>query len=159
MREVAMTIRRILVPTDFSADADAAFDYAVALARTFGASVHLVHVVEDPLAAGMWSSEIYTTEIAGLQVNLVRDAEARLNRAVPETAVSVSTEVRTGNAAREILAAARESKTDLIVMGTRGRTGFAHIVMGSVAERVVRLALCPVLTLKAATVRSAADAA
>jgi nucleotide-binding universal stress UspA family protein len=107
----------------------------------------------------MWTSEIYTTEIAGLQVNLVRDAEARLNRAVPETAVSVSTEVRTGNAAREILAAARESKTDLIVMGTRGRTGFAHIVMGSVAERVVRLALCPVLTLKAATVRSAADAA
>jgi nucleotide-binding universal stress UspA family protein len=78
---------------------------------------------------------------------------------VPDHATKVSTEVRTGNAAKEILEAARETNADLMVMGTRGRTGIAHIVMGSVAERVVRLAPCPVLTLKAATVRSAADAA
>ena len=121
--------------------------------------MHLLHVVEDPLAAGMWSSEIYTAEIAGLQVNLVRDAEDRLRRSVPENAGAVSTEVRTGNAARAILEAARERNADLMVMGTRGRTGIAHVVMGSVAERVVRLAPCPVLTLKAATVPGAADAA
>ena len=154
-----MTITRILVPTDFSADANAAFDYALELARKFDASVHVLHVVEDPLAAGMWSSEIYTADIAGLQVNLVRDAEDRLKRSVPENAGSISTEVRTGNAAKAILEAARDRNADLMVMGTRGRTGIAHIVMGSVAERVVRLAPCPVLTLKAATVRSAADAA
>jgi universal stress protein A len=158
-REVAMTITRILVPTDFSADADAAFDYALGLAGKFDAAVHLLHVVEDPLAAGMWSSEIYTAEIAGLQVNLVRDAEARLKRSVPESGAQVSTEVRTGNAAKEILEAARATNADLMVMGTRGRTGIAHIVMGSVAERVVRLASCPVLTLKANTLRKAADAA
>ena len=154
-----MAISRILVATDFSADADAAFDYALGLARKFDASVHLLHVVEDPLAAGVWSSEVYTAEIAGLQLNLVRDAESRLRRSVPDTVTAVSIEVRTGNAAREILKAAQESKADLLVMGTRGRTGIAHIVMGSVAERVVRLATCPVLTLKAGTVRSAADAA
>ena len=144
-----MTITRILVPTDFSADANAAFDYALALARKFDAPVHLVHVVEDPLAAGVWSSEIYTAEIAGLQVNLVRDAEQRLRRSVPDTAGTVSTEVRTGNAAKQIVDAARETHADLIVMGTRGRTGVAHVIMGSVAERVVRLAPCPVLTLRA----------
>jgi nucleotide-binding universal stress UspA family protein len=144
-----MTITRILVPTDFSADANAAFDYARILARKFDAPVHLLHVVEDPLAAGMWSSEVYTAEIATLQVNLVRDAEERLRRSVPADAGTISTEVRTGNAAKQIVEAAREHKADLIVMGTRGRTGVAHVIMGSVAERVVRLAPCPVLTLRA----------
>ena len=144
-----MTITRILVPTDFSADADAAFKYAQGLARKFDAHVHLLHVVEDPLAAGVWSSEIYTAEIAGLQVNLVRDAEERLRRSVPDDAGAVSTEVRTGHTARQILETARDTHADLIVMGTRGRTGVAHVIMGSVAERVVRLAPCPVLTLRA----------
>jgi nucleotide-binding universal stress UspA family protein len=144
-----MTITRILVPTDFSADADAAFRYALVLARKFDAPVHLLHVVEDPLAAGVWSSEIYTAEIAGLQVNLVRDAEQRLRGSVPVDAGTVSTEVRTGNAAKQIIETARATNADLIVMGTRGRTGVAHVIMGSVAERVVRLAPCPVLTLRA----------
>ena len=65
-----MDIKRILVPTDFSKDAEVALAYAVALARPFNASLHVLHVVENPLAAGMWSSEIYTAEIAGLQINL-----------------------------------------------------------------------------------------
>jgi nucleotide-binding universal stress UspA family protein len=144
-----VTITRILVPTDFSVDANAALTYALELARKFDAPVHLLHVVEDPLAAGMWSSEIYTAEIAGLQVNLKRDAEERLRRSVPDDAGTVSTEVRTGSAATQIIQAARETNADLIVMGTRGRTGVAHVIMGSVAERVVRLAPCPVLTLRA----------
>ena len=144
-----MTISRILVPTDFSADADAAFKYALGLARKFDAHVHLLHVVEDPLAAGVWSSEVYTAEIAGLQVNLVRDAEQRLRGSVPDDAGTVSTEVRTGPAAKQIIETAGNTQADLIVMGTRGRTGVAHVIMGSVAERVVRLAPCPVLTLRA----------
>jgi nucleotide-binding universal stress UspA family protein len=154
-----MTITRILVPTDFSADADAAFKYAQGLARKFDAHVHLLHVVEDPLAAGVWSSEVYTAEIAGLQVNLVRDAEERLRRSVPDDAGAVSTEVRTGHAARQIIETARDTHADLIVMGTRGRTGVAHVIMGSVAERVVRLAPCPVLTLRAEALEPAARVA
>ena len=153
-----MTITRILVPIDFSRDADAACSYASALAAAFDASLHLLHVVEDPLAAGVWSSEIYTSEIAGLQINLVRDAEQRLRGYASGKAGEITTEVRTGNVARVVLEFAKEKAIDLIVMGTHGRTGLAHAVMGSVAERVVRLAPCPVLTLRAETV-TAADAA
>ena len=144
-----MQITRILVPTDFSVHADAAMRYALELARRFNATVHLLNVVEDPLAAGVWSSEIYTAEIAGLQINLVRDAEKRLCASVPQNAGTVTCEVRRGPAAKQILEAARECGSDLIVMGTRGRTGVAHVLMGSVAEKVVRLASCPVLTLHA----------
>jgi nucleotide-binding universal stress UspA family protein len=146
-----MTLARILVPTDFSPDAEAALAYALELAQRFNASVHLLHVVENPLSAGVWSSEIYTAEIAGLQVNLVRDAEDRLRRTIPLIAgepAGITHEVRTGNAADQILEVARARLIDLIVMGTRGRKGIAHFVMGSVAERVVRTAPCPVLTLR-----------
>jgi nucleotide-binding universal stress UspA family protein len=145
-----MTITRILVPTDFTGDAEAAFRYAVDLAKPFGAIVELLHVVEDPLAAGMWSAEIYTGEIAARQINLVKDAEARLRGIIEDTKtpVRLAGEVRTGPAAATILEAARERHSDLIVMGTKGRTGFAHLLIGSVAERVVRLAPCPVLTVR-----------
>jgi universal stress protein A len=144
-----MTITRILVPTDFSVHADVAMRYALELAERFNAQVHLLNIVEEPLAAGAWSSEIYTAEIAGLQLNLVRDAEKRLRALLPENAATVTCEVRRGPAARQILEAARERGSDLIVMGTRGLTGVAHVLMGSVAEKVVRLAPCPVLTLHA----------
>jgi len=153
-----MTITRILVPTDFSHDAGAALTYALGLAQPFGAAVALLHVVEDPLAAGVWSSEVYTAEIAGLQINLVRDAEQRLKEYAAERGGPITTEVRTGPAARVILDFAREQAFDLIVMGTHGRTGLAHVVMGSVAERVVRLAPCPVLTLRAETLTAASAA-
>lgn len=154
-----MIISRILVPTDFSVDADAAFRYALELARTFQAEIHLLYVVDNPLSAGMWSSEIYAAEIAGLQVNLVRDAEERLKQLVPAGVERVSTEVRTGSPTAQILDTACDRGSDLIVMGTHGRTGIAHVVMGSVAERVLRQAPCPVLALRAATVAAVAKVA
>lgn len=154
-----MVITRILVPTDFSPHAEAAYRYALELALGFQATVHVMTVVEDPIASGMWSSELYTAEIAGLQMNLARDAEQRLKASVPAAGASVTTEVRTGNTARQILEVAKEQHADLIVMGTHGRTGIAHVVMGSVAERVVRLAPCPVLTLRAGTDQAAAAVA
>ena len=144
-----MRISRILVPMDFSVHADAAFAYALDLARALSAAVHLLHVVEDPLAAGVWSADMYTAEIAGLQINLVRDAEDRLGGLVAPHTGTVTSEVRRGRAAKQILDAATEWRADLIVMGTHGRTGIAHAVMGSIAEKVVRLAPCPVLTLHA----------
>ena len=146
-----MILKQILVPTDFSPHAEAALHYAIELVKQFGASVKLLHVVEDPLAAGMWSREIYTAEIAELQINLVKSAEERLRQiaAAPAAGVRLLTEVRTGPAARAILDAAKAMAADLIVMGTAGRTGLAHVVMGSVAQRVVRAAPCPVLILRA----------
>ena len=145
-----MNLKQILVPTDFSPHADAALRFAIELAKPYAAAVTLLHVIEDPLAAGMWSSEIYTAEIAGLQVNLVKDAEAQLRRLAETSAgARIVTEVRTGRTAPTILEVAQSTGADLIVMGTAGRTGLAHLVMGSVAERVVRAAPCPVLTIRA----------
>jgi nucleotide-binding universal stress UspA family protein len=157
MEASVMRIHRILVPIDFSRHADFAMQYALELAGRFDAAVHLLNVVEDPLAAGMWSSEIYTAQIAELQINLVRDAETRLRGCIPPGAGNVTTEVRRGPAAKQILEAASEWGADLIVMGTRGRTGISHVLMGSVAEKVVRLAGCPVLTLHASGPSEAAD--
>ena len=88
----------------------------------------------------------------------MRDAEQRLQQYGAEQGGPITTEVRTGPAARMILEFATEKGIDLIVMGTHGRTGLAHIVMGSVAERVVRMAPCPVLTLRANTVAAASAA-
>ena len=75
-----MTLENILVATDFSLDADAAVSYGLALAKKLRARVYLLHVVDNPLAAGVWSSEVYSAEIAGLQINLVRDAERQLQQ-------------------------------------------------------------------------------
>ena len=146
-----MKFTRILVATDFSLDADAGLAYALALAKSIPASVHVLHVVENPLAAGVWSSDLYTSEIAGLQINLVRDAEKRLRagiRSLDRPGVPITTEVRTGRAGPTIVECARDRESDLVVIGTHGRTGLAHLVMGSVAEHVVRHAPCPVLVIR-----------
>jgi universal stress protein A len=149
--EAVMTFTRILVATDFSLDSDSAIAYALALAKTIPASVHVVHVVDNPLAAGVWSSEVYTTELAGLQINLVRDAEKQLRsgiRAIDHHGVKITTEVRTGRPAPTIVQCARDRASDLVIIGSHGRTGVARVVMGSVAEHVVRNAPCPVLVIR-----------
>jgi universal stress protein A len=147
-----MTIKRILVPVDFSLDSDAALHFAVGIAQQLGASVHLLHVVENRLAAGMWSADAYTAEVPGLQVDVVRDAQERLERMIPTIAgvrFGLEHDVRVGQAAATIVEFAKDELSDLIVMGTRGRTGLAHALTGSVAEQVVRTAPCPVVTLRA----------
>jgi universal stress protein A len=146
-----MNIKRILVATDFGPDAEAALNYALDLAKAVKASVDVLHVVESPLAAGMWASEIYTAEIAGLQINLERDAAEHLRRTIAELSapnVAVAGEVRTGRATTTIHDYAIERQSDLIVMGTHGRTGVARVMMGSIAESVTRTAPCPVLVVR-----------
>jgi universal stress protein A len=146
-----MTFTRILVATDFSLDSDGAVAYALALAKTIPASIHLLHVVDNPLAAGVWSSDVYTAEIAGLQINLVREAEKQLRagvRTLDRPGITITTEVRTGRPGRTIVDCARDRECDLVVVGSHGRTGVAHLIMGSVAEHVVRHAPCPVLVIR-----------
>ena len=146
-----MNIKRILVATDFGPDSEAALNYALDFTKALKASVDVLHIVETPLAAGMWASEIYTAEIAGLQINLERDAAEHLRRtiaALSEPDVVVTGEVRMGPVATTIHEYAIERQSDLIVMGTHGRTGVARMMMGSVAERVTRTAPCPVLVVR-----------
>jgi nucleotide-binding universal stress UspA family protein len=145
------TITRILVPMDFSAHSDVALRYATTLASRFGATVELLHVVEDPFVSGAWGFEAYLPNLAEVQEQLVAEAENRLaecRATVSGQGVPAVATVRTGRIASTIVEYAKGLEADLIVMGTHGRTGFTHLVMGSVAERVVRMAPCPVLTVR-----------
>jgi nucleotide-binding universal stress UspA family protein len=143
-------ITRILVPTDFSPTADAALDYAFGLAERFGATLQLLHVLDDPFVFEGMSAEAYIAEAPMLRTAMLDDAREKLrHRAGPrEPRVQVETEVLFGHGARTIAEYAAERGVDLIVMGTHGRTGFAHLLLGSIAERLVRTAPCPVLTVR-----------
>ena len=142
---------RILVPTDFSPTSDAALEHARALARAFSAELRLVHVFEDPLLAGAVAAEAYVPEAPGVRTALMKEAQERLtHRLRPEDreALSASGEIITGSPASAITEHAARIGASLIVMGTHGRGGMAHLLLGSVAERVVRTAACPVLTVR-----------
>jgi nucleotide-binding universal stress UspA family protein len=142
-------IRRILCPTDFSPQADNALDYAIALARSFGATVWLVHVLEPP--AILYRADIMSAALVEEALRMQRaNAESDLRRAEERCAaakVQVATQLECG-LPRDVLVGLSKD-ADLIVMGTRGRTGLRHLVLGSVAERVVRMAKCPVTVVPA----------
>ena len=145
-------ITHILVPTDFSPAAEAALAWARDLAQQYAARVSLLHVVTDPRAEGVWTPEVYVPADAGTQERMLREARERLQRTLPEdehSRFAVTFDARIGNVAENILETAREQNVDLIVMGTHGRHGLAHLLLGSIAERVLRHATCPVLTTRA----------
>jgi nucleotide-binding universal stress UspA family protein len=149
---MSRTITRILVPTDFSATSEVALDYAITVASRFGASLHLLHVVDDPFVGGAFGSEVYITSVPTMRVHLVDEAETRLCRLLPLCRrVAARSQVRVGRPPEVIREVAEEQGIDLIVMGTHGRTGMAHLLLGSVAEKIVREAPCPVLTVRGET--------
>lgn len=146
---------RILVPTDFSEPSDAALDYARELAGMFGASLHVLHVIETPVA--VMSPEIGIVDSPELQAQLFVDARDRLQlRITPNdrTHPSATIDIIWGTSAHSIVNYATERGIDLIVMGTHGRGGVAHLLLGSVAEKVVRHAPCPVMTVRHAPART-----
>jgi nucleotide-binding universal stress UspA family protein len=138
----------LLVPIDFSEHADAALDCALALAKASGGRVHLVHAYEIPLG----TIPPYGVEVPQALLLGVRDAAARRLEKVTQRAqgagIPVEAHLAHGPAASTIVETAQQLGVDLVVMGTRGLTGLKHVLLGSVAERVVRTAPCPVLTLK-----------
>jgi len=142
-------LRKILVPTDFSPPSGNALRYAAAFADKFGADLVLLHVVQD-LALLLPEAVSVAPPIAPPVEQTAAAARAALDRLVAEYGLgrlTVHPEVREGAPFQEILAAARERDIDLIVMGTHGHGGLAHVLLGSVAEKVVRKAPCPVLTV------------
>lgn len=146
----ADAVRLVLVPTDFSAMSDEALEHAVLVASRFGAGVQLLHVLEDPMVTEGLAAEAYIAEAPTLRSALLRDARAKLARRSDSTdpAVRIESEVLFGHGATTIAEYASQRGVDLIVMGTHGRTGVAHLLLGSVAERLVRTAPCPVLTVR-----------
>lgn len=145
-----ITLQNILLATDFSEPSAAALEYAKALAKAFGARIHVLHVLED-LAAHAWTTEVYVAALPGVHDEMEKQARERLDAVfTPEerTGYNVRTELRTGSPFVEVVRYAREENIDLIIMGTHGRGPIAHMLLGSVAERVVRKASCPVLTVR-----------
>src|SRR6266851_4444247 len=147
-----IALKNILVATDFGEAAESALAYGRAFARTFGATLHVLHVADD-IYMNAVGVELYTASASDLQHDLDEAARKELKELVldrdnsgPRTIPAVLTS--SGTPALTIVQYAKTNNIDLIVMGTHGRGAFAHLVMGSVAERVVRLAPCPVLTVR-----------
>jgi len=157
-----MTLKTILVATDFSEASAAALVYARELAHAFKSALHVLHVT-DNVIAGAIGVEGYTTDWPALQHEVDDAARKQLDRIVTEEdrqTLAAKTIVTTSNSPAEAITSyANDAQVDLIIVGTHGRGGMTHLLMGSVAERVVRTARCPVLTVRQATASSEAQPA
>jgi nucleotide-binding universal stress UspA family protein len=145
-----IALKKVLVATDFSEAADAALAYGRALARTFGATLHVLHVADDMYMK--LGGDAYAGVLPDLQQDVEYHARQRLATLLVDNDPSpMPTEpvvITAGATAPAIVNYAIAADIDLIVVGTHGRGRVAHLLMGSVAERVVRTAHCPVLTVR-----------
>jgi nucleotide-binding universal stress UspA family protein len=139
-----INLKRILVPTDFSETSAAALRYAIALARRFAARVHILNVSDYP---GIADEAEYPIGVFEMMQNAAHDHLRRLLTEQDVEELQPDCATRIGLPAEEIIRYAHEHAIDLIVMGTHGREGVMRVVLGSVAETVVRRAPCPVLTV------------
>jgi nucleotide-binding universal stress UspA family protein len=147
-----MTAQRFLVPVDFSENANQAVECAITLASKLEARVTLLHVIQPlPLGSGDMGMTVPYTYIQELEAYITSRMQAYLERV---TAAGLEGEIAVvhGVPFQEILETAKVQQVDLIIMGTQGRTGLQHVLMGSVAEKVVRLAPCPVLVVRQPTI-------
>ena len=138
-----LPIHTILHPTDFSARARSAFDLACELARDYDARLVVIHVKPPRMMGGEVHALITTPEAVD------RELRGELDKLQPpDDSIKIERVLEEGDAGTEILRIAKEISSDMIVMGTHGRTGLSRLLMGSVAEVVSRKARCPVLTVK-----------
>lgn len=143
----SIKLRTILVPVDFSERSRAALNYAVTLARDFGGSLVVLHVLDPLLIPG----RLEAARLRQLKSSARREAAERLqslNHELVQMGVRVQSFLRHGPVADIIVAFAVAKKADLIIIGSQGRTGLSRLLIGSVAERVVRHATCPVLVVR-----------
>jgi nucleotide-binding universal stress UspA family protein len=141
-----ITLKKILVPTDFSDHSEKAIQYGAELASKFGAELHLLHLVETvPVMYG--EGAIYSPETKAHFKDVAARQLNDLKLDVTD-AVNVLRTVRNGHPFVETVRYAKDNDVDLIVIGTHGRGAIAHMLLGSVAERVVRKAPCPVLVVR-----------
>jgi nucleotide-binding universal stress UspA family protein len=146
-----LTLKRVLFPTDFSELSLHALGHAKSFAEAYKAELHVIHVIDE--ACQYWMAMGPNSLPAGPPPDeLVTAAKQEIEKFVHEhiaaSSVSVRTEVLIGRPFMEIIRYAREQTIDMIVLGTHGRTGLKHALLGSVAEKVVRKSPCPVLTIR-----------
>ena len=138
-------VKKILVPIDFSAPCNKAFKYALGFARQFGSEIVLIHVLEpaaEPLAVEGNGNTQNELVLAEEKMQALADASPRQGN------LYITSAIRSGVATHEIVEAAKELDVDLIIMATHGVSGWKRFGMGSTANRVARVAPCPVLTVR-----------
>jgi len=143
-------IKTILHPTDFSESSKHAMTYAISFAQEFQAKLILLHVIEE-ISSALYFDMLQAPPLTQLMVNIEKQARQALDDVLPpELRGKLPAEyvLRKGVPFVEILHCAEEIKADIIVLGTHGRTGLKHALFGSVAEKVVRKAACPVLSVR-----------
>jgi len=148
---MSIMIKKILCPTDFSENSEHALKYALTLATLSQAELRLFHVVE-PITYPQ-STELFEPVLDEVELMMKMEAAFQTQledqvSALKDEYSKITGKIVTGNTFLAIIQAARDESVDIIVMGTHGRTGLAHVLIGSVAEKVVREAPCPVLTVK-----------
>lgn len=142
------TPRGILVPTDFSEAADAAKAYATVLAEAFGATLHVLHVIPDPLAMGWGVDAAYLPQLLERTERNVRERLESVLKPEERSQFRVQLSVETGSPVDRIIAYAEKNHIDLIVMGTQGRSTVERMWVGSVTQGVLRRASCPVVSVQ-----------
>jgi universal stress protein A len=154
-----MAIKRILIPIDFSDDSLKALAYAREFAKPFAAELCVLYVVEPiyyATPADMYATSPNIAMLIDEQRRVGAQQLARISADLKKQGARVRTLQKTGSAAQCIVDTAKSLKAGLVIMGTHGRTGLAHMLMGSVAEKVVRTAGCPVLTVRREAAKKAA---
>jgi universal stress protein A len=139
-------LKRILVPIDFSEHSEKSLKYATKFAEQFGSKITLLHVIQPMVYPADFGYP--ATVIDTLDEQVQRQVQERLESLGKRIAPETTGLIRVGQPYYEITTAAKELDVDLIIITTHGRTGLKHVLMGSTAERVVRHAHCPVLTLR-----------
>lgn len=143
-------MKSILFPTDFSDTSQHVLPYAASFAEEFKAKLYILHVIED-ISNAAYFDMLTGPPLEEMYTELEKQAWTQLNETLPERkreVVQWEPLIRRGAPALEIVHAAEELEADMIVLGTHGRTGFKHMLFGSVAEKVIRMAPCPVLTVR-----------
>jgi universal stress protein A len=143
-----MNIQKILVPFDFSEYSEKACSWAVGMAEKWRARILVLHIVPQPSYPPVLMGSHFNA--ADFEAGLRAEAEERMKTFVatfPHEHVPMDVKVMIGEPSWDICKTAEEEQSDLIVMGSHGRTGLGHVLLGSVAERVVRLSPCPVLVV------------
>jgi nucleotide-binding universal stress UspA family protein len=139
--------KRILVATDFSETSDSALDYAIDFAKAVGAKITVAHVYELPIYGFPNGAMVATAEVATQIMTAAQEAMKATGAARAGSGVELTPLVRQGNTSAEVRAIAEEVGADLIIIGTHGRSGLSHALLGSVAEKIVRTSTLPVLTI------------
>lgn len=140
--------KKILYPIDFSEYTEEITGYAISIAKKYNSELHLLHVIPNLSYFTPYESFLTPENLTAIEGNIEKEIEKDFDKAIKKIDIPVKKIIRTGVTFVEIIDYVKEENIDLVVMGTHGRSGIEHILIGSVAEKVVRKSPCPVLTVR-----------